>query len=208
MADTSSAASSTAAAEAQQRDLATFVRVYDGALDPGLCDEIVAKFEQDTAHQTGPGGVPYGSRHVDNVSKWTELNIQELDHWQDVLATMLEATTQYALRYAEECQIWFPPRAKLEDYRIKRYMPDAGDQFHPHVDVDCLAHAKRFLVLFWYLADVAEGGETYFNDLDIGVNPVKGRLLMFPPFWMYPHSALPPKSGTKYILGSYLNHAQ
>lgn len=207
MADFQDSTSSSAAA-AEPRDLSTFVRVYDNVLDASLCDEIVARFERDTAHQTGPGGVPFGTQHEDNLSKWTELNIQELDHWQDVLATLLEKTTEYAVRYAEDCQIWMPSRARLENYRIKRYLPDSGDEFHPHVDVDCLVHAPRFLVLFWYLTDVEEGGETYFIDLDTGVKPVKGRMLMFPPYWMYPHSALPPVSGPKYILGSYLIHRE
>jgi prolyl 4-hydroxylase len=125
-----------------------------------------------------------------------------------VVNELLSVTPRFAERYAEDCRIWMPPRARLEDYRIKRYRPATGDQIHPHVDIDCLAHVKRFLVLFWYLTDVEEGGETYFPDLDLGVRPAKGRLLMFPPFWMYPHAGIAPKTGTKYILGTYLNFAQ
>lgn len=191
-----------------ERNLSEFVRVYEGALSDAVCDDIVRRFEEDTAHHSGPGGVPVGAAHVDARSNWTELNIQSLDHWSDVLSQLLPATTQYSERYAEDCRIWFPSRAKLEDYRIKRYQPDPGDQFHPHVDIDCLDHAKRFLVLFWYLTDVEEGGETFFNDLDYGVKPKKGRMLMFPPFWMYPHTGVRPISGTKYILGTYLNFAE
>ncbi len=191
-----------------ERNLSEFVRVYENALADTLCDEIVDRFEQDTMHQTGPGGVPKGTAHADALSSWTELNIQSLPHWDDVLAQLLPVTTRFSERYADDCQIWFPSRAKLEDYRIKRYQPDPGDQFHPHVDIDCLDHAKRFLVLFWYLTDVEEGGETFFNDLDYGVTPKKGRMLMFPPFWMYPHTGVRPISGTKYILGTYLNFAE
>jgi len=62
--------------------------------------------------------------------------------------------------------------------------------------------------MFWYLTDVDEGGETYFPDLNMGVKPVKGRMLMFPPFWMYPHEGRLPLSGTKFILGTYLNFAE
>ena len=62
--------------------------------------------------------------------------------------------------------------------------------------------------VFWSLTDVEEGGETFFNDLDYGVKPKKGRMLMFPPFWMYPHPGVRPISGTKYILGTYLNFAE
>jgi hypothetical protein len=27
---------------------------------------------------------------------------------------------------------------------------------------------------------------------------------MFPPYWMYMHAALPPRSGDKYIISTYL----
>jgi len=36
------------------------------------------------------------------------------------------------------------------------------------------------------------------------VKPQCGRLLMFPPYWMYQHQGLPPISGEKYILSTYL----
>ena len=31
-----------------------------------------------------------------------------------------------------------------------------------------------------------------------------GRLLMFPPYWMYQHAGLPPRSSDKYIISTYL----
>ena len=40
--------------------------------------------------------------------------------------------------------------------------------------------------------------------LDLKVEPRAGRLLMFPPYWMYQHAGLPPVSGNKYILSTYL----
>jgi len=32
----------------------------------------------------------------------------------------------------------------------------------------------------------------------------RGRLLMFPPYWMYQHAGMPPLSNDKYILSTYL----
>ncbi|MFT4248289.1 MAG: 2OG-Fe(II) oxygenase [Pseudomonas sp.] len=60
------------------------------------------------------------------------------------------------------------------------------------------------LVFMWYLNDVREGGQTRFIDLDLEVAPRIGRLLIFPPYWMYMHAALPPRSGDKYIISTYL----
>ena len=188
-------------------ELSQLIRVYDDALPAALCDDVVARFDQETPHHTGPGGVPEGTRHSDQESRWTELNIERLDSWRDLRPQLVEATQQYALQYANDCDAAIPGRAHLEDYRIKRYDPGRQDHFRPHLDSDSLGNAKRFLVFFWYLMDVAEGGATVFPDLQIEVKPKKGRLLMFPPFWMYPHMGVAPVSGPKYILGTYLTYA-
>ena len=59
-------------------------------------------------------------------------------------------------------------------------------------------------MLLWYLNDVSEGGETRFPQLGLSVKPATGRLLMFPPYWMYQHEGEPPNSGDKFILSTYL----
>ena len=59
-------------------------------------------------------------------------------------------------------------------------------------------------MLLWYLNDVAEGGETRFPQLGITVPARQGRLLVFPPYWMYQHEGLAPESGDKFILSTYL----
>jgi prolyl 4-hydroxylase len=51
---------------------------------------------------------------------------------------------------------------------------------------------------------VLEGGETRFPQLGISVRPQTGRLLIFPPYWMYQHEGVPPASGDKFILSTYL----
>jgi prolyl 4-hydroxylase len=86
---------------------------------------------------------------------------------------------------------------------MKRYRPGGGDRFQLHFDA--INHvANRYMVFMWYLNDVAEGGETRFPQLDHSVEPRVGRLLMFPPYWMYQHEGLPPRTGDKYILSTYL----
>jgi hypothetical protein len=48
-------------------------------------------------------------------------------------------------------------------------------------------------------------GETVF---DFGHVKAKcGRLVMFPPLWMYPHKGSVPISGAKYIMSSYLHYS-
>jgi hypothetical protein len=64
--------------------------------------------------------------------------------------------------------------------------------------------SRRFISFFWYLNDVAEGGETEFVDLTI--KPEAGKLVIFPPLWMFPHKGNPPISNEKYLLSTYLHY--
>jgi len=102
---------------------------------------------------------------------------------------------------------FFPQKHGFEEIRMKRYKNDGNDRFDEHIDAGDLNTSKRFLVMFWYLNDVEEGGETIFPaPFNIQVKPKAGRILMFPPMWMWPHAGLAPKSNNKYIIGSYLHY--
>jgi hypothetical protein len=48
------------------------------------------------------------------------------------------------------------------------------------------------------------GGETVFPNLGLSIQPEAGKLLAFPPIWLFPHAGLPPLGGPKYILHTYL----
>ena len=100
----------------------------------------------------------------------------------------------------------FPPRNTIEQIRLKHYAANGIDRFDNHVDIGDHDSARRFLVLFFYLNDVEEGGETTFTHLDYSVKPKQGSCLLFPPTWMYPHAGEKPVSNDKYIVGTYLHY--
>ena len=74
---------------------------------------------------------------------------------------------------------------------MKRYLPNGRDFFPLHVDVMGQVASRRFMTAFIYLNTPA-GGETVFPNLDISVAPEPGKLLAFPPIWLFPHAGLPP----------------
>ena len=98
-----------------------------------------------------------------------------------------------------------PEKSAWEELRIKRYRTGVGN-FLDHVDVGDSISARRFLVFFVYLNDVAEGGETEFPDLDLTISPECGRILVFPSTWTFLHRGNIPISNDKYILGSYKHY--
>lgn len=62
----------------------------------------------------------------------------------------------------------------------------------------------RKLVTMLYLNTVEEGGETEFLYLRRRIQPLQGRLLIFPAGFTHTHRGNPPLRGDKYILTSWL----
>ena len=145
-----------------------------------------------------------GHREGLEGSAWTELNVTGLS--DEIFLGIFRARIDLALdRYNRDVGLGIevPNSPKTADLILKRYRPGADEQFQPHFD-SIHDVANRYFVLIWYLNDVAEGGETVFPQLDVRIAAREGRLLVFPPYWMFQHAGLPPISGEKYILSTYL----
>lgn len=182
-------------------DLPHYVRVYDNHLEPDLCRRMLASFEALARFQVVNGR---GVRRGLEDSAWTELNVSRLADQAFITDFRLRIDTAFD-RYNRDIGLTIPlPRApNHSDLTLKKYRPAGNDRFQLHFD-SIYSVANRYLVLLWYLNDVTEGGETRFPQLGLSVKPAAGRLLMFPPYWMYQHEGVPPHSGDKFILSTYL----
>ena len=106
--------------------------------------------------------------------------------------------------YSAEVKNKFLPRLRsLEEFRIKRYLPNGEERFDEHVDVADYKTAKRALAFLFYLND--NDGDTFFTTEELYIRPRSGKVLMFPPTWEYPHAGLAP-STTKYIMSTYIHY--
>jgi len=183
-----------------------YIAHFDNVLDPIICKKIINLFEEKTNQQE--------HTLLENHRSFNEINITKNEGWKDIQGILLDKMQNYLGIYMKyfniDAKSW-PEKTGYEEFRIKKYMPNDFDEFQFHVDVQDYATAKRFLVFFFYLNTVKEGGETAFqknkqSDFEMKVQPVEGRLLMFPPLWTHPHVALKPISEPKYIIGSYLHY--
>jgi len=183
------------------QDLRHYVRVYDDALPSTWCTRLLKGFDALSAHQARNGRE---LRAGLEDSAWTELNVSR--HGDPLTAGFFRSRIDEALaRYNADVQLDLPiPNSPaFADLVLKRYRPNSAERFQLHFDA--INHlSNRYLVLLWYLNDVEHGGGTRFPRLDIEITARAGRLLMFPPYWMYQHEGLPPQSGDKYILSTYL----
>jgi hypothetical protein len=183
------------------QDLRHFIRVYDDVLPATWCTRLLNGFDALSAHQARNGRE---LRAGLEESAWTELNVTR--HGDPLTAGFFRGRIDEALvRYNADVNldIPIPNSPAFADLVLKRYRPHSAERFQLHFDA--INHlSNRYVVLLWYLNDVERGGGTRFPKLGVEIAARAGRLLMFPPYWMYQHEGLPPESGDKYILSTYL----
>jgi len=188
-------------AAATQPDLRHFVRVYDDSLPAGLCQKLIENFHVLQRFQQ------YNGRNLRRgleESEWTELNVTRFAD-AGFRAQFQERIDAALGRYNADIglPIAIPNSRVTSDLILKRYRTGGAERFQLHFDA--IHHvANRYLVMLWYLNDVAAGGETRFPQLELEIAPRTGRLLVFPPYWMFQHEGTAPLSGEKYILSTYL----
>lgn len=182
--------------------LTDLIRVYDGALDAALCEQIIALFGSD----------PDGQFERERQSTWVEYLITRNPNpaWRDIERVLVDNMVAHLKDYSSHPAARMlglrAPRA-FEHLKIKKYRANQSeaDQFPLHIDAYDAKTSVRTIGFLWYLNTVEQGGETEFPVLGQSVSPVAGRLVMLPPMWMYEHFGKPPLSGDKYIVTSYLN---
>ncbi len=181
--------------------LSHYVRTYDAALPAARCAGLVAHFRAEEQAHTANGR---GHRAGLDDSAWTELNLNRSAP-ADWLAALRADVDAALARYNADTRLSLPVPAtpKLADFILKRYRPDVGERFQLHFD-SIYEVSNRYLVMLWYLNAVPMGGETVFPDLELAITPATGRLLVFPPYWLYQHAGEPPQGGEKFILSTYL----
>lgn len=183
-------------------NLQHYIRHYDADLGADLCTRMIDSFNGLSRFHEPNGRT---ARAGLEDSAWTEINVTRLSE-PTLQGFFRERISRSLARYNADiglAPIAIPDSPKTADLILKRYRPDADECFQTHFDS---VHdvANRYLVFLWYLNDVQDGGETEFPQLGVKVSARAGRLLMFPPYWMYQHAGLAPRSSDKYILSTYL----
>lgn len=182
-------------------DLRKYVQWFDNAMSAEFCAQMISAFHAMPGFQSSNGR---GHKAGLEESAWTELNVTPHADKAFMGYFYAQIDRYFALYNASlPLSVAIPLRPKTEDLRIKRYRAGGEEMFQPHFDsVD--EKANRYLVFLWYLNDVAEGGETEFTNIGTRVEARAGRLLIFPPYWMFQHAGLAPRSNDKYIVSTYL----
>ena len=100
---------------------------------------------------------------------------------------------------------------QLLKYDVGQYYEEHHDYIQFHLERPC---GPRLLTFFLYLSDVEEGGGTKFSNLNLVVEPKKGKALLWPNTYDHDpskkdsityHEALPVLQGKKYAANAWLH---
>lgn len=179
--------------------LSDYIKTYDDMLSPELCTSIIATFNNEGYHVV---------RHEDQLNpRFTQMHMtNEIGRDHTLHKQCLSVFKNVLFKYRADVfnGHWMPRLEKMEEFRIKHYATETLDQFDSHVDCQNERSQKRCLALFFYLNDVESGGETVFHGLKT-VSPKRGRVVVFPPTFQFPHAGLPVKGRhDKFLLSTYL----
>jgi hypothetical protein len=89
----------------------------------------------------------------------------------------------------------------LKEVRFKKYNLEDAGFIGWHCDGANFENCDRVLQCLMYFNTVNEGGKTdfYVGGQELSIDPVEGRVAMFPPSFQYLHKADAPKDCSKYI---------
>ncbi len=174
-----------------QRHSSHMVRVYDDILPRELCKKLIDLFENSSEYH----------EYFNNNHRpcFTQLNLNQ--YYIKVVKNLIPYVAQVYDKYKTK---FLPELSSLEEFRIKRYLPNGDERFDEHIDVTNYSTAKRVVAFIFYLN--GNDGNTVFLNQDLNIQPECGKVLVFPPTWEYPHSGLPPSNYSKYILSTYIHY--
>ena len=173
------------------------VKIYDNVLPDDICRNLIDLFETNIQHQ-------HFVNH-NNCPCFTQVNLNQES--SDTVRSLIPYISDVYNRYRKDTKNYYsPPLEELEEFRIKRYTTNGDERFDEHVDVTDGRGGVRAVAFLFYLND--NDGNTLFSRHGLNIRPVSGKVIIFPPTWEYPHSGLPPKSNSKYIMSTYIHYGK
>lgn len=173
-----------------------FIRVYDGALPDELCDYALKVFADHQQRRVSWVGRVSGG-YVPTIKCSEDTQFEKDDpRFAEFQANIVALRERY---YADTGQAdpvtgkWWPREPFIQHY------PLGTGGFKEHTDINPHHYHRRWVYLA-YLNTVEEGGETYFPLQGIKVRPIKGRVVAFPPTWVFPHGSNTPLTQSKTVL--------
>jgi len=180
-----------------------------------LCDEIINLYNDEGNNRYQ--GVIHGGlnknikdtldfcipTNVGHESKWHKINdILYRELFDNLKIYIKNIETTLNINMDSDYKI-FDKNSFIENvFMVQRYSKQKGKYIY-HNDFSIDNKGYRVITYLWYLNDVEEGGETelWYN---YKIKPEKGKLLLFPSHFAFPHCGKMPLSSDKHIITGWL----
>lgn len=118
--------------------------------------------------------------------------------WEDARDAQLAPVEDYRSMFG------LAPLTYWESFNFVKY--GQGQHFQIHSD-----HGYSYICVLssvGYINDDYEGGELYFDKINLKIKPKAGDLYLFPSSYIYSHAAMPVTQGTKYSIVTMLDYLE
>ena len=180
------------------------IQIYDNVLSKESCHEIIQYLETspDTVMGKIGKGIDLKIKHSTDISIWMNKlrNESEYNITANIINTLNIGIKKYinTFPFLEEIERWDVSNV----YNIQRFNEGQG-YYKMHCEYNALDN-NRVLAWMIYLNNAKCGTRFYYPQRDIKAK--RGRLVIWPADWTYPHSGITPNKGVKYIATGWYSH--
>jgi len=131
-------------------------------------------------------------------SKKSEDQIALEKIWEDAKEAQIKPVEDYRSMFG------LAPLTYWESFNFVKYGPN--QHFQVHSD-----HGYSYICVLssvGYINDDYEGGELFFDKINLKIKPKAGDLYLFPSSYIYSHAAMPVTDGTKYSIVTMLDYLE
>ena len=176
-----------------------------------ICDIIIAYFEEEESRYKGvtSQGLNEDVKNTidfvipnqsEEETKWTKICELLTCQLQENITEYMKSLKSHPNFLSDDYRFLYAKYLSEDNYQIQKYKKGEGKYvYHEDSSIDWERQRYRVITFLWYLNDIEEGGETEILG-DILVKPERGKLLLFPACWTFPHRGKIPISSDKYII--------
>lgn len=195
----------------------TFIFTKHNSICHDLCDEIITKFndEPNKMDVITIGGIQKVDKDTTdfimpiNCEKWYKIHKCLLKELNKNIKQYLDSLChdEYNLssqKSKHDFEIIDKKNIITYNFMVQRYIKNKEIYIYRNdFDINFEKKEYRIITYVWYLNNVEEGGETCFWN-DYKIKPEKGKLILFPANWSFPHYEKMPISSNKYIITGWI----
>ena len=182
-----------------ETDLLEYIVILDDVIEPEVCKEIIAEFDNSNfwtaGNIGGKGDVNNQVRNCDAINISEDIVINENTEKRKALDQKIFNAVSKCLRFYNG-MYWNLQVRQDTGYILLRYKKDGFYIEH----IDHFPEYQRTLTMSLILNDDFEGGEFSFFNKEYIIKPKAGQAIIFPSNFMFPHGVMPVTSGTRYAL--------